>query len=127
PPSRSSATLSSGPAPTRSRAGPARSCATSSVSRSSACPASRGSTRTSPGSRSRAASRSDSELDHEAAAGATRLEDAMSLARLVGAERPRHPQRDGALLDLLAEPVELALLAGVLPHPHHVVGDASFR
>ena len=51
------ATRSCASGPTRSRAAPARSCATSSASRCSACPASRGSTRTCRGSRCRAAER----------------------------------------------------------------------
>ena len=49
------ATRSCGCGPTRSRAAPARSCATSSASRCSACPANRGSTRTRPGRRCPAA------------------------------------------------------------------------
>ena len=48
------ATRSCACGPTRSRAARRRSCATSSASRCSACPASPGSTRTSPGARSRA-------------------------------------------------------------------------
>ena len=53
-----------------------------------------------------------SELEDEAAAGAAGFQGPVRVRRLIGRERLRHPQRDLARLDLLAEPVQLGLRSG---------------
>ena len=56
------------------------------------------------------------EGEHQPAAHPTGLEQAVRVGRLLGGERPRHPQRHDAVLGLLPQPVERG---AVLRHPAH--------
>ena len=49
----------------------------------------------------------------------------MGFARLLGREGASDAQRDPAVLDLLAQTVELGLLPCVVAHPHRLVGHAA--
>src|SRR6201996_734314 len=65
-----------------------------------------------------------SELEDESPPDASGLDGAVGFRRLVGREHPGDPQRDLARLGLLAEAIQLGLLAGVVADHHRVERDA---
>ena len=83
-----------------------------------------------PAARRRAAispARAGSELEHEPAAHTAGLEQPVRLRRLGRRQGPGHPERDRAVLGLLAQPVELGLFPGVGADEHREERDAACR
>ena len=61
-----------------------------------------------------------SELKDQPPPGAARFQLAVGLGGLSGRDHPGHPQRHPAILHLLAQLIQLGLLAGVVPDENRV-------